>query len=142
MFAPPPLPVGHANKALRIEKLTRPRLALPCLLAFGSRGGLQGADMKMFTPPSTVTATATSTLPLAVSSTAAAAVAASTAGGTPSRSRPDPSAVEIESVAAGVDPADTLTIVSHAGCSTEVAIAALRRADGDVVDAAMSLTAV
>lgn len=55
-------------------------------------------------------------------------------------SRPDPSAVESESVSAGLDPADVLTIVSHAGCSPRAAIGALREAGGDVVNAVMNLT--
>lgn len=54
--------------------------------------------------------------------------------------RPDPSAVESEAVAAGVDPADVLTIVSHVGCSPQTAIGALRDAGGDVVNAVMDLT--
>lgn len=55
-------------------------------------------------------------------------------------SRPDPVAVESESVCAGLDPADVLTIVSHAGCSSQAAISALQEADGDVVNAVMNLT--
>lgn len=55
-------------------------------------------------------------------------------------SRPDAEAVEIESVSAGLDPADVLTIISHVGCTSEAAISALRQADGDVVNAVMHLT--
>lgn len=55
-------------------------------------------------------------------------------------SRPDPEALESKSVAAGVDPADVLTLVSHVGCGSDVAIAALRAAGGDIVNAVMSLS--
>lgn len=54
--------------------------------------------------------------------------------------RPDPSAVEIEAVDAGLDPADVLTVVTQAECSSGAAIFALRQADGDVVNAVMNLT--
>ncbi|CAM9495821.1 unnamed protein product, partial [Scytosiphon promiscuus] len=54
--------------------------------------------------------------------------------------RPDPSAVEAEAVAAGLDPADVLTVVTQAGCSSTAAILALRQADSDVVNAVMGLT--
>lgn len=110
------------------------------------RCGLQDAESNtvnsITTSSSSSTPTASSTVPLPVPLVVSAMTGAAAAEGSPSRSRPDPSLVEMESVAAGVDPADTLTVMSHARCSTKVAIAALRQADGDVVDAAMSLTAV
>lgn len=65
-----------------------------------------------------------------------------TTAATQSVARPDPSFVESEAVSAGVDPADVLTILSHVGCSTQAAIAALLGADGDVVNAIMDLTDV
>ncbi|CAN0050355.1 unnamed protein product, partial [Sphacelaria rigidula] len=53
---------------------------------------------------------------------------------------PDPAAVEAKSVRAGLDPTDVLTIVSHAGCSPDEAIVALKQNDGDVVNAVLALT--
>ncbi|CAM9425515.1 unnamed protein product, partial [Pylaiella littoralis] len=81
---------------------------------------------KVRAPPPRVVTPATTSIPLngKTASTKAAVVV---------QTRPDPVAVESESVAAGLDPADVLTIVSHAGCSPRAAISALREADGDVV---------
>lgn len=56
--------------------------------------------------------------------------------------RPDPDALESKSVSAGVDPADVMTIVSHVGCDLDTAILALKEADGDIVNAVMSLTSM
>ncbi|CAM9587741.1 unnamed protein product, partial [Ectocarpus sp. 6 AP-2014] len=55
-------------------------------------------------------------------------------------SRPDPLAVESDSISAGLDPADVLTLVSQVGCDSQAAIVALRQAGGDVVNAVLDLT--
>ncbi|CBJ28674.1 nascent polypeptide associated complex alpha [Ectocarpus siliculosus] len=55
-------------------------------------------------------------------------------------SRPDPLAVESDSISAGLDPADVLTLVSQVGCDSQAAIVALRQADGDVINAVLDLT--
>ncbi|CAB1096486.1 unnamed protein product [Ectocarpus sp. CCAP 1310/34] len=62
------------------------------------------------------------------------------AGAVVPASRPDPLAVESDSISAGLDPADVLTLVSQVGCDSKAAIVALRQADGDVINAVMDLT--
>ncbi|CAM9324593.1 unnamed protein product, partial [Ectocarpus sp. 12 AP-2014] len=65
---------------------------------------------------------------------------AKAAGAVVPASRPDPLTVESDSISAGLDPADVLTILSQVGCDSQAAIGALRQADGDVINAVMDLT--
>eukprot|EP00752_Nemacystus_decipiens_P002606 g2439.t1 len=100
----------------------------------GCSGGEASARSHRVQTPATTTSTS-----LDPGNTASMRAAAASSSSLSSSPRPDPSAVESEAVSAGLDPADVLTIVSHAGCSPRAAIAALRDAGGDVVNAVMNL---